>query len=62
MLVWFWNYSHDYLLLLIVIIFTIIIIIIIIFALGHLEIEKSAGARQGGNPVTWYVDKYEYVI
>lgn len=35
--------------------------IIIIFALGPLEIEKSAGARRGGHSVT-YVDKHEYVI
>ena len=34
-------------------------IIITVFSLGHLEIEKSPGARQGGHSVTWFLDKYE---
>lgn len=37
-------------------------LIFFFFALGHLEIQKSPGARQGGDPVTCLADKRESVI
>lgn len=36
--------------------------LIFFFPLGHLEIQKSPGARQGGDPVTCLADKQESVI